>query len=209
MKKAYVIILLLFALFPTSITAHPLDVPLAGEYTINTQAINIGADSWRFIYTITNISEGTGPYTGLDGFYVMVPLTATISNIQVPAPYDAQGGAAYWTWFYEAAYPIIDTSTYKWLKFWGSSDGSVYPIATSAIFHFDASNVHVGANLGYVITYLDEGYKPDIANPNTWYHAYYSEITGPVPTGVPEPTTMLLLGLGLVGLAGIRRKVHK
>jgi hypothetical protein len=30
--------------------------------------------------------------------------------------------------------------------------------------------------------------------------------TNPAPTGVPEPTTMLLLGLGLIWSAGVRRK---
>lgn len=36
-----------------------------------------------------------------------------------------------------------------------------------------------------------------------------SHITFFGPTSVPEPATMLLLGLGLIGLAGIRRKIKK
>ena len=105
-------LLLLFMFFPASIFADPYDGPLTNEYTINIQTENLGVDSWRFTYTITNENEGTGDYTGLDGFYVMVPLTATISNIQVPDPY-IDVDWAYWESYYHYTYPPIDQTTYK------------------------------------------------------------------------------------------------
>lgn len=41
--------------------------------------------------------------------------------------------------------------------------------------------------------------------PEFWYAFHVGTAGG--STSVPEPTTMLLLGLGLIGLAGVRRKV--
>ena len=61
----------------------------------------------------------------------------------------------------------------------------------------------VNANSGTFIDYIvlhDTG--------NYWIVDNMSGDTTGIP-GVPEPATMLLLGLGLVGLAGVRKKIQK
>jgi hypothetical protein len=82
-----------------------------------------------------------------------------------------------------------------------------------------ANYTGTGANQWYNFTGLDLNgdtlkitfhYNPTPpAGPADWVLLSEVQFFAPAVSGVPEPTTMLLLGLGLVGLAGVRRKFQK
>jgi hypothetical protein len=121
-------------------------------------------------------------------------VSATFKDYYVEGLYGVPGNAAVYIGYY-----LIDPTNNTWG--WTSGETSTY-----TNIHYPSWYTHTGPH-AYAMTF-DPVY-------GTWGRAsFHTEVPGAGGylrgvIEIPEPTTMLLLGLGLVGLAGVRRKFKK
>jgi hypothetical protein len=151
---------------------------LNGQYAVSATATELGLNSYKFAYDITNVNQGSGAPAGLDAFELLVPVSATITNVSNPLSYG--GSPGFWAFSERAA----DQPGFKTLYWYGGYEQSIYPVGTIAHFSFQANGVAVGSSTEKLTTYK-------YGTATDWYYAPFSGATvGPGVIPVPEPAAL-------------------
>ena len=173
-----------------------------GEYSINVTANQLDSDAWIFSQPEANYRQQTEFLTGLDGFYVQVPKSAAISNLDKPIPYSGWG---YWDDILLAAGTLLDEQVaflkrgQAWFR-WGGTQ-----LGNTAIFDVLADGVVLGENIGAALASCTFSSPPPVGklyseNINDQYYGCSLYQGSPEARPYSDSINMLLFGAGLIGL---------